>query len=1009
MVICKARCILLTVLTLFINHFSTVLTIADPGRTTLDLSGPGWQLWLDQDTEWRNDTVYLPPVSLDTIPDNAPSCGWERLRSVEGINVSVPGTVEQHFWGSNGNPLGIAGDYRGVSWWSRKFPVEEEWDGKRLTLIFESVNLRAEIFVNRKLVGYDVIGNTPFSVNITNAVRYGESNSLDIRITDPVGNFTWEDNDLCHWGPNLVPAVHGFGGITGRIALNITDAVSIEDVYVENTPNITEVTIFSTFINNTSTTKSGKIAVTVHEWQHPERILWSTVQKTAISPPGDVIPIVVSAPEAIPWGIRDPHLYVAKVQWNSDDGTIADTSERRFGFRWFDVKMTDGDRRFYLNGKRVFLFCAMTRGFWPKNGMFPTPEMARRDVNMCMDLGFNTMLFHRAVGQHYVTELCDEAGLLVYEEPGGYRCAPEPGEKERAWRREKLRRMVFRDRSYPSLVIYNLKNEARRPPSDDDIANIRMVHDLDPGRIVTYNSDRNRDPGVTDTTNIVNDPYMLHLLPGDHELRYDWFDHHHWFRYAGYVDSIYNNPRFYMRGQIAYRDSINTLDPNKIIFWGEEGQWGTMMRLEKIRNEIIRNSATGFREQEHLIWYDYYDRFLDETGFRNFFPTVDDLTLSMGRSLHYFHGRVLENVRISNLGDGYNLNGWAAPVTSEDIVDVYRYPTADTSILKKYSRPLYLAVKIRDKVLSTGMSPIADIFIVNEKDLHGVYTLDIRFTDPDGAILFSDNQEVSVKGGETFGELLTEGIIFPPVEKAGYYNIEATLSDTNGIHADGNDNVFVVDLYNGPGIKGRGTVIDTTGVINCFLQKTRGITLPEFDPEAPEPDYIIIGPHDFREISSNYRGSRYINPVLNCVANGTTVIILDQAELWARDVLDNLFRHPAVEFKRMVNWGTDGRFIAGCDSILTNLPQAQAMGWEYQVFYMGDVRGLDIERAGSEHIVCLACENRKDIVSALTRTPYGTGAIYLTTLNITREINSTQSTISSSKTIAAELARIWCK
>ena len=91
----------------------------------------------------------------------------------------------------------------------------------------------------------------------------------------------------------------------------------------------------------------------------------------------------------------------------------------------------------------------------------------------------------------------------------------------------------------------------------------------------------------------------------------------------------------------------------------------------------------------------------------------------------------------------------------------------------------------------------------------------------------------------------------------------------------------------------------------------------------------------------------------------------------------------------MVNWGTDGRFIAGCDSILTNLPQAQAMGWEYQVFYMGDVRGLDIERAGSEHIVCLACENRKDIVSALTRTPYGTGAIYLTTLNITREINST--------------------
>ena len=74
----------------------------------------------------------------------------------------MPGTVEEHFWGANGNPFGIAGDYRGVSWWSMTFPLDASMKGKCITIAFRSVNLRAEVFVNRRLVGYDVIGNTPF-------------------------------------------------------------------------------------------------------------------------------------------------------------------------------------------------------------------------------------------------------------------------------------------------------------------------------------------------------------------------------------------------------------------------------------------------------------------------------------------------------------------------------------------------------------------------------------------------------------------------------------------------------------------------------------------------------------------------------------------------------------------------------------------------------------------------------------------------------------------------------
>jgi len=984
-----------TVAIILISAFLALNTSAsaEPGRIEEELSGDGWKLWLDQAAEWRDDDIFPPPVDLDFIPVNPPTCGWDGLDGAAGKTVSVPGTVEEHFWGGNGNPVGIAGDYRGVSWWSRTFALDRAFAGKRITLSFDSVNLRAEVYVNRRLVGYDVVGNTPFEADITDAVRIGAENRLDVRVTDPAGNFTWEDNDTIRWGKNRLPGVHGYGGITGKVYLRATDAVHIDDVYVENKPGVKEVEVFVTLGNSSGKTVNGDLYLVIAEWPNMSEAVWKKSVRVSVPPDGTVKSLHVKVRNPKLWNIRDPHLYVAATAFRSAGGGIVDSMNRRFGFRYFRVGGKNGDKRYYLNGDRVFLFAAMTRGFWPKNGIFPTPEMARRDVDATLSFGFNMMLFHRAVGQHYVTELCDEAGLLVYEEPGGYRCTPEPTETAKILRREKLRRMVIRDRSYPSVVIYNLKNEARNAPDEDDIANIRMVHDLDPGRIVTYNSDRNRT--VDYTERLESDPFKLHMLPFDDGLYYyGWWDHHHWFRYAGYVDEIYENPRFYLRGVvngpsfIARSDSLHRLDPGEIIFWGEEGQWGTMMRLGAIADEIGRTGATGFRERQFLLWRDYYDRFLDESGFRRWFPTVDDLTMSMGRNLHYFHGRVLENVRMGNISDGYNLNGWAAPETSEDIVSLYRYPTADPAILSHYAQPLYIAVKLRDKVAPVGFAPVADFFIVNEKNLKGNHTLVVECIAPDGASVFSKEYDVRILGGEEFGQLLVEGVRLPPVGQAGYYTVRASLSKSGEVRATGSDDLFAVDYRTGPGFPGRGAVIDTTGVVNAFLKESRGVILEPFDPEAPPLDLIVLGHHDYDAVGRPSYRSRYINAIMDRVAGGATLVILDQADRWASDIMNNLFRHQAVDYVRSLHWGSDGRFIAGDDPVLAGLPTRQAMNWEYQVFYRGDVWGIETERTGTEIIVALACENRKDIIGALTRVPFGNGVIYLSTLRIHPELSS---------------------
>ncbi len=964
-----------------------------PGRVETDLSGSGWRLWLDQEAEWRNDPLFPPPVDIVTLPSNPPTCGWDDLPERADKTVAVPGTVEEHFWGGNGNPTGIAGDYRGVSWWSRTFTLEPSREGKRIILAFDSVNLRAEVYVNRTLVGYDVVGNTPFEVDITRAVKFGEPNSLDIRVTDPSGNFTWEDNDMIRWGNHRVPGVHGYGGITGRVRLLAVDPVRISDVYVENKPDVKEIDVFVTLENTAGATVNGDLYLAVVPWPDTAEPVWKKSIRVSVPPEGAVRSMHVKAGNPRLWSVREPNLYVAATAFVSGDKAMVDSMNRRFGFRYFTAAEKDGDRRFHLNGDRVFLFAAMTRGFWPKNGIFPTPEMARRDIEATLDFGFNMMLFHRAIGQPEIIERCDEAGLLVYEEPGGYRCTPEPTPEARILRREKLRRMVIRGRSNPSVVIYNLKNEASDPPSDDDIANMVMVHDLDPGRIITYNSDRNRT--VDYDVRLEKDPFKLHLLPFDDELReYGWFDHHHWFRHPGYVDDIYENPRFFLRGvvnhptSIVRADSLNRLDPGEIIFWGEEGQWGTMMRLGAISEDIRRTGATGFREKQFLSWRGHYERFLDESGFRRFFPAVDDMILSMGRSLHYFHGRVLENVRMGNVSDGYNLNGWAAPETSEDIVSLYRHPTADPSILSRYARPLYVAVKLRDKVAPLGFSPTADFFIVNEENVRGDHILTVTCESPDGAMIFSRVFPAAIAGGGTFGQLLAENVELPAVSQPGYYTVKAVLTGTNGVPvADGSDDLFAVDLGGESRIPVSAAVIDTSGVVNGLLHETRAVELATFDPDAPPLDLIVLGAHDYDDATRPHR-SRYISAVMDRVANGATLVILDEAERWASGVMNNLFRHQAVDFVRTIQYGTDGRFIAGDDPVLDGLPVRQAMHWEYQIFYMNGTRGIEMDSLGVDTIVALACENRKDIVDALTRVPFGNGEIYLTTLDMLPALSS---------------------
>ena len=196
---------------------------ANAGVETVDLTGASWRLWLDPEASWREDKIYLPDeVELGKLPTNAPTGGWSALSGTAGIPVTLPGTVEEHYW-SRGLSAGATpselvshnGSYTGVSLVVLQLHGPAPGAGERCEIHFRGTRLRAEVYVNRKLVGYNIITELPFTVDATGAIRPGVKNQLAVRITNPGGQLAWDDTGTMCGGATCFRCRTGLAGWTG--------------------------------------------------------------------------------------------------------------------------------------------------------------------------------------------------------------------------------------------------------------------------------------------------------------------------------------------------------------------------------------------------------------------------------------------------------------------------------------------------------------------------------------------------------------------------------------------------------------------------------------------------------------------------------------------------------------------------------------------------------------------------------------------------------------------------
>ncbi|MDE3741295.1 PA14 domain-containing protein [Maribacter polysaccharolyticus] len=817
-------------------------------RDQLNLSGPGWKLWQDKEAAWQNEPLFAPPVNLAEVPAFIPTGGWHMLTNTDVLDVSVPGTVVEYAF-RNPDLIEIRASklyeqFLGVSWWSRSVEVPKSFAGKRLILKFEAVRQRAEVFVNQQLVAYDVVGYTPFEVDITDLIKPGSSFELDVRVTNPGGNYDWEDFRQFKWGDYVLPYGHAFGGITGDVRLEAVGPVYLQDVYVQNTPEPKRVVVHATVRNTKDKSNSTDLQVSVYKKDNPDKVLFSETLKSVQVGPGDhIVKINVDVPTAKLWDLKNPNLYVADVQLVKNRKQT-DGLSTAFGFRWFEVDGIGKNALFRLNGKRIVIRTSISWGYWPVNVYTPTEALAEQHIHTAQELGLNMLNFHRGIGQPLVLDKADEMGLLYYAEPGGYIAGgTDPFAQQLA--REKLFRMIKRDRSHPSLVIYNMVNEqwdffgADKDPVMREVfkKDIAKAHAIDPSRVITFASTWS-EPGEHEQFT------KLHMRPFDDRLHFQgWWDLHRANGPETWRDGFYRGPEDHF---------MHTDNASEIVFWGEEGAVSAPPRMALLKKDFEAEPRLGFDGAIYLHWYDLMDGFLTRKNLRSAFPDVDAFTKTLSEVSFAHQGRKIEDFRICDLNDGYTVNGWEAQPfeNHSSVVDIFRHPKSDPSIISYYNQPLYIAVKGRGQVNRLPAKPVVDFYVVNEVDLKGPHSLEMKAIAPDGKIVFSKTQTVDVAGGDTYGQLLLRDVEMTLEGLPGVYRLEAHLLDKQGnVKAKGHDTVVTVD-WESASLSGNGAIFESNADVSRFLKEGFGLDIPAYDGTQDKLDWLVISrpPKPFMEL-----------------------------------------------------------------------------------------------------------------------------------------------------------------
>lgn len=279
-------------------------------------------------------------------------------------------------------------------YYKRVFEVPKGFLSDKTLLHFGAVDYECAVAVNGRAMGSHRGGFTPFTLDITEAVKAG-ANEITLEVTDPTDR---------GWGSRGKQSTKP-GGIWYTPQSGIWQTVWLESVpkdYIEKvrfTPDIDRGVVR---INPTVSGKAAKVGAKIS-------FKGKTVAETELKANADN-EIAVGAAHL--WSPEEPNLYDIELTAGKDKVTSY------FGMRKFSIgKDGEGIARLMLNNKPYFHNGLLDQGYWP-DGMLTPPsyEAMLFDIKKMKGLGFNMLRKHIKIEPLRWYYYCDREGMLVWQD-----------------------------------------------------------------------------------------------------------------------------------------------------------------------------------------------------------------------------------------------------------------------------------------------------------------------------------------------------------------------------------------------------------------------------------------------------------------------------------------------------------------------------------------------------------------------------------------------------------------
>lgn len=431
-----------------------------PGSAATTTPGPSESILLD--TGWQFYRFDDGAFELQALP----SRGWS--------DVVLPHTARIE-------PRIVNDQWQGDALYRRVLVAETGWKGRAVWLRFEGAMTVATVYLNGKQVAHHLGGYLPFTVDLSQHLRWGEANQLLVHLDN-------RDNPIVGPKPLEILDFNTYGGLYRDVRLLVRDSLHITDealadqvagggvfvTYPEVSTDKARVEI-KTHVENTGT-RSRRFEIRHRLIHGANTVAAVSTDPFVLQAAGDLSNtsyLVVEKPRL--WSPQSPGLYTLVTEVSSG-GAVVDRREQRIGIRRIEIDR-DG---FTINGKKMFLRGVNRHQEYPYVGYATSAAADYRDARLIKEAGFDYVrLSHYPHSRHFM-RAADELGLVLIDAILGWQYYnPDPRFSEQVV--ETCRNLIRRDRNHPSVIAWECSLNESAMPGELVSALHRAVHEEYPG------------------------------------------------------------------------------------------------------------------------------------------------------------------------------------------------------------------------------------------------------------------------------------------------------------------------------------------------------------------------------------------------------------------------------------------------------------------------------------------------------------------------------------------------